>query len=613
MTLNWRDRKWGLSARIVALSLSLFLLIQLAVFVVVGASIDRSARQQISHDLDIGERVWLRLLDQNAQKLSQGAALLAADFGFRAAVSSRDLDTIGSALENNGARIGATVTALLDTQLVLQAVGEGQNASSLKPLLSQIAEPLSRQQQGGQIALLGQIPYQFVMVPMKAPQLIGWVLMGFPINQRLANEMRELSGVDLALIIRTAGKSNLIAISTLPPAALDRLNTTGADAKELPLDDDVLVVHSIKLDAGAGDVRTLLLRSTKEVFAPFRQGQTALAWLTVLGLLLFAVGSVLMLRQVLSELARAVSVANQVAEGNLTVDASTQRTDEVGDLMRTMGSMTGQLNQSIRTVRDSSESIRLASAEIASGNQNLSARTEQTAVNLQRTAESIDQLAGTVLQTAKSAQQATQLAASATEIANRGGAVVSQVVTTMEEINISSRKIADIIGVIDGIAFQTNILALNAAVEAARSGEQGRGFAVVASEVRSLAGRSAKAAKEIKSLIGASVEKVDSGTRQAADAVQTMTEIVGSVQRVSNIIGEIFTTSAEQSDRIGHVNTTVTELDQMTQKNAALVEQSTAATESLREQAQRLAQVVATFQLGVANEDSQGSLHLARN
>ena len=604
MTFNWRERKWGLSARIAAMSLSLFLLIQLAVFLVVGASIDRSARQQISHDLDIGERVWLRLLDQNAQKLSQGAALLAADFGFRAAVSSRDLDTIASALENNGARIGATVTALLDTQLALQAVGEGQNAESLRPLLGQIAEPLSRQKQGGQIALLGQVPYQFVMVPMKAPQLIGWVLMGFPIDQRLANEMRELSGVDLALIVRAAGQSNLIAISTLPPETLERLNAAGADALELPLDNDVLVVHSIKLEAGAGDVRTLLLRSSQEVFAPFRQGQTALAWLTVLGLLLFGVGSVLMLRQVLSELARAVSVANQVAEGNLAVDASTQRKDEVGDLMRTMGSMTGQLNQSIRTVKDSSESIRLASADIALGNQNLSARTEQTAANLQRTAESIDQLAGTVQQTAKSAQHATQLAASATEIANRGGAAVSQVVTTMEAINISSKKIADIIGVIDGIAFQTNILALNAAVEAARSGEQGRGFAVVASEVRSLAGRSAKAAKEIKSLIEASVEKVDSGTRQVADAVQTMTEIVGSVQRVSHIISEIFTTSAEQSERIGHVNTTVNELNEMTQKNAALVEQSASATESLREQVQRLAQVVATFQLGVAEADS---------
>jgi methyl-accepting chemotaxis protein len=598
MNLTWASHHWGISSRIVALSLALFLLIQLAVFGVVRESIDRSARQQIAQDLAVGERVWRRLLDQNAQKLSQGAALLAADYGFRSAVSSGDMDTIRSALENNGARIGATVTALLDTQLALQAVGEGQNAESLKPLLSQLAQPLSRQQQGGQVALLGQVPYQFVMVPMKAPLVIGWVLMGFPISQSLANDMQELSGLHLALISRTRGQGDAIVVSTLPPAALSVLKARGGDIKELPVEGDVLAVHSITLDEGAGNIRTLLLRSVNEVFAPFRQGQTALAWLTVLGLLLFAGGSVLLLRKVLSELARAVSVANEVAGGNLTVDASTQRRDEVGDLMRTMGSMTGQLNQSVRTVRDSSESIRLVSAEIAMGNQDLSARTEQTATNLQRAASSIDQLAGTVRQTADSAREATQLASTAAEVANRGGAVVSRVVTTMEEINTSSKKISEIIGVIDGIAFQTNILALNAAVEAARSGEQGRGFAVVATEVRNLAGRSAKAAKEIKNLIVASVEKVDSGTQQVADAGKTMAEIVESVQRVSDIIVAISAASAEQSDGIGQVNTAVAELDQMTQQNAALVEQSTAATESMREQAQRLAQVVATFQLG---------------
>ena len=290
--------------------------------------------------------------------------------------------------------------------------------------------------------------------------------------------------------------------------------------------------------------------------------------------------------KIVAELARAGALANEVAHGNLNVDASTDRQDEVGDLMRALGAMTTQLTQSIATVLESSDSIRLASAEIATGNQDLANRTEQTASNLQRAASSTEQLTGTVRQSADSARQANQLAASAAEVAVRGGAVVGQVVSTMEEINTSARKISDIIGVIDGIAFQTNILALNAAVEAARAGEQGRGFAVVA-----------QAAKEIKTLIGVSVEKVDSGSRLVADAGATMTEIVSAVQRVSDIIGEISSASSEQSSDISQVNAAVMELDQMTQQNAALVEQSAAAAESLREQAQRLAQVVSAFKL----------------
>jgi methyl-accepting chemotaxis protein len=305
----------------------------------------------------------------------------------------------------------------------------------------------------------------------------------------------------------------------------------------------------------------------------------------------------LMQQKIVDELARAARVAKAVADGDLGTSARTDRDDEVGDLMRALGSMTGQLNRSIATVMESSESIRLASAEIATGNQDLSARTEQTASNLQRAASSTEELTATVRQSADSARQANQLAASAAEVAQRGGRVVSEVVSTMDEINSSSRKISDIIGVIDGIAFQTNILALNAAVEAARAGEQGRGFAVVAAEVRSLAGRSAEAAKEIKSLINASVEKVEGGSRLVADAGKTMTEIVSSVQRVTDIIGEISAAAGEQSGGISQVNTAVIELDQMTQQNAALVEQSAAAAESLREQAQRLASVVSAFRL----------------
>ncbi|WOB09791.1 methyl-accepting chemotaxis protein [Piscinibacter gummiphilus] len=304
-----------------------------------------------------------------------------------------------------------------------------------------------------------------------------------------------------------------------------------------------------------------------------------------------------MQRRVVRDLRRAVGVATAVAEGNLCTNVSTDRNDEVGDLMRSLGAMTHQLSSSLQTVMASSAQIQNASTEIASGNQDLSVRTEQTASNLQKAASSMEQLTGTVKQSADSAAQANQLASSAAEVAQRGGSVVSQVVSTMDEINASSKKIADIIGVIDGIAFQTNILALNAAVEAARAGEQGRGFAVVASEVRSLAGRSAQAAKEIKTLIGASVEKVETGSRLVADAGATMGEIVGSVQRVSDIIGEITAAASEQSQGISQVNDAVLQLDQMTQQNAALVEESAAAAEALKEQAIRLAQVVGSFKL----------------
>ncbi|MDP3224016.1 MAG: methyl-accepting chemotaxis protein [Rubrivivax sp.] len=256
-----------------------------------------------------------------------------------------------------------------------------------------------------------------------------------------------------------------------------------------------------------------------------------------------------------------------------------------------------KVESSIAQVRSSAESIGTAATEIASGNADLSQRTEQTAGSLQQTSSSMVQLTSTVRQTADSARTANQLAASASTVAQRGGAVVAQVVSTMDEINSSSKRIADIIGTIDGIAFQTNILALNAAVEAARAGEQGRGFAVVASEVRNLAQRSAEAAREIKTLIGASVERVELGSKLVADAGSTMTEIVASVQRVSDIIGEISAAATEQSSGIGQVNGAVNDLDRMTQQNAALVEQSAAAAESLREQAQRLTGVVGTFRL----------------
>jgi methyl-accepting chemotaxis protein len=296
------------------------------------------------------------------------------------------------------------------------------------------------------------------------------------------------------------------------------------------------------------------------------------------------------------EPATARDAMTQVAQGNLSEHLPIMAGDP--SLMAALGDMQQSLRQVVGEIRSSVESITTASSEIAAGNHDLSARTEQTASNLQETAASMEELTGTVNQSADSARQAKQLASSAAAVASRGGEVVSQVVITMESINASSQKIADIIGVIDGIAFQTNILALNAAVEAARAGEQGRGFAVVASEVRSLAGRSSDAAREIRSLIADSVEKVEAGSRLVDDAGQTMTEIVSSVQRVSDIVGEISAATNEQSSGISQINSAISNLDQMTQQNSALVEQSTAAAESLRDQASRLAQVCGRFNLG---------------
>ena len=305
-------------------------------------------------------------------------------------------------------------------------------------------------------------------------------------------------------------------------------------------------------------------------------------------------------RALLQPLREVETSMRRIAEGDLSAPVPMDRRDELGRMIEALALMQARLSALVGSVRQSADSIQVASSEVASGNADLSGRTEQAASNLQQTASSIEQLTVTVRHSADAARQANQLACSAAEVASRGGAVVSDVVATMDEINASSKKIADIIGVIDGIAFQTNILALNAAVEAARAGDQGRGFAVVASEVRSLAQRSAQAAREIKGLIGTSVEKVESGSRLVATAGATMSEIVASVRRVTDIIGEITTASSEQSQGIGQVNTAVSVLDQMTQQNAALVEQSAAAAESLSEQARRLNEVVGTFKLEAA-------------
>ncbi len=294
------------------------------------------------------------------------------------------------------------------------------------------------------------------------------------------------------------------------------------------------------------------------------------------------------------------SHVHRLASGDLTQDVQVLGTRQTQQLLGALQTLQTSLRSTLGSIRGGAEGVSVAAAEIANGNANLSSRTEQTSSSLQQAASAMSQLTGTVNQTAESARTANQLASSASEVAQRGGTVVSQVVSTMEDINTSSKKIADIIGTIDGIAFQTNILALNAAVEAARAGEQGRGFAVVASEVRSLAQRSAEAAKEIKTLIQRSVESVDAGTRLVQDAGSAMGDIVGGVQRVTDVIGEISAATSEQSTGLRQVNEAVAGLDQMTQQNAALVEEGAAAAESLKDQVSRLGRLVGSFRLKAA-------------
>ncbi|WP_050470379.1 methyl-accepting chemotaxis protein [Herbaspirillum chlorophenolicum] len=341
----------------------------------------------------------------------------------------------------------------------------------------------------------------------------------------------------------------------------------------------------------------LMHESGEDAKTEYREARNLMIALGTIAIVFAALTAWLVTRSITSPLNRAVKVAETVAAGDLTSQIDAAGKDETGQLLRALRTMNDNLLNIVTQVRLGTDTISTASTQIAAGNLDLSSRTEEQASSLEETASSMEELTATVKQNAENAREANKLAISASAVAVEGGSVVGQVVDTMTAINESSRKIVDIIAVIDGIAFQTNILALNAAVEAARAGEQGRGFAVVASEVRTLAQRSAAAAKEIKSLIDDSVDKVDSGSKLVGQAGQTMNEVVASVKRVTDIVGEITDASREQGEGIEQVNQAVSQMDQVTQQNAALVEEAAAAAQSLQHQASNLSQIVGVFKI----------------
>ncbi|MGJ7493405.1 methyl-accepting chemotaxis protein [Variovorax sp. ZT4R33] len=471
----------------------------------------------------------------------------------------------------------------------------------------------------GRVTLFGR-PYITVYDPVRdaAGRVIGVLYIGLDISQQQAafaeavkqTRIFERGGL---YILDPAGEGKLVFHPTAAGKPLADVLGAGAAAwaRRIGEADTAWIVDApaVLAERAEGRHYASVARSrmtgwlvvaevpAAEVLVPLYRQMAGLGASIALAAALLGVALVLYIRRTVGPLTVLSAHVQRIGDGDLSQPLASPRRDEIGAITRAVEAMRDALVRVVSEVRQGTDTIATASSQIASGNQNLSSRTEEQASSLEQTAASMEELTSTVKQNADNARQANQLAASASEVAMRGGSVVAQVVDTMSAINASSKKIVDIIGVIDGIAFQTNILALNAAVEAARAGEQGRGFAVVASEVRSLAQRSAAAAKEIKVLIDDSVGKVGAGSQQVAEAGKTMEEIVASVKRVTDIMGEISSASQEQTSGIEQINQAITQMDQVTQQNAALVEEAAAAAASLQEQAGQLVQAVGVFRV----------------
>ena len=555
------------------------------------------------------------LADVRGKLEADFAAIRLADTRFGAAFGTHDL--IGAAEADRQAASPATanVAAVLDTH--------GKLNAALRDLLSQVADgsgltldpdldtyylmdaafgatPTLLEQtarmrvQAAAVARTGQGKESASTALLRADGVAELVA------QQMASDLKKVIGVHPEMAAELESAAGLKSVDMLRAAAFHAI-AGGVDAEASDKVDEAGAAAVNALEALQARSIDALDRLLQERIGDLQRQMTGVAVVLVICVWMAAYlfySFYLVMNGGLNEVRRHLKL---MADGDLTSLPTPWGKDDAAELMLALRGTQESMRRIVSKVRSASNSFVVASTEISGGANDLSARTEQSAANLQQSAASIEEISATAHQTASGAKRAAELATENEQVAARGGEIIGTVVDTMQRIHASSSKIGDIIGVIDGIAFQTNILALNAAVEAARAGEQGRGFAVVAGEVRSLAQRSAEAAKEIKTLISASVEKVDSGSRQVQDAGATMSEIVASVKRVNDIISEINTASTEQSQGIGQVNTAVTQLDQMTQQNAALVEQSAAAAESLKGQASVLNGLVSRFHLSEAS------------